>query len=118
LTWADLSIELEGPGVEIRRKDLGGLALCLIRLDGGVRTDPLFAGMPDDRCQCAHWGYIISGTMRVHGADGARDYEAGETYYWEPGHNLEAVTDAEYLEITRSEDYDALMAHCKRVMSG
>jgi hypothetical protein len=29
-----------------------------------------------------------------------------------------AVTDAEYLEITRSEDYDALMAHCKRVMSG
>ena len=39
--------------------------------------------------------------MRVHGADGARDYEAGETYYWAPGHNLEAVTDAEYLEITR-----------------
>jgi hypothetical protein len=56
--------------------------------------------------------------MRVHGADGARDYEAGETYYWEPGHNLEAVTEAEYVEITRSEDYDALMAHCKRVMSG
>jgi hypothetical protein len=39
-------------------------------------------------------------------------------YYWEPGHNLEAVTDAEYVEITRSEDHDALMAHCKRVMSG
>ena len=68
----------------------------------GAKTDPLFAGLPDDRCQCAHWGYIISGTMRVHGADGARDYEAGETYYWEPGHNLEAVTDAEYVEITRS----------------
>jgi hypothetical protein len=37
--------------------------------------------VPDDRCQCAHWGYIISGTMRVYGVDGARDYEAGETYY-------------------------------------
>jgi hypothetical protein len=56
--------------------------------------------------------------MRVHGADGARDYDAGETYYWAPGHNLEAVTDAEYIEITRSEDYDALMAHCKKVLSG
>ena len=43
---------------------------------------------------------------------------AGETYYWAPGHNLEAVTDAEYIEITRSEDYDALMEHCKRVMAG
>ena len=88
------------------------------RLDAGLKTDPLFAGLPDDRCQCAHWGYIISGTMRVHDADGARDYDAGETYYWAPGHNLEAVTDAEYIEMTRSEHYDGLMAHCKRVLSG
>jgi len=116
LVWEDLDTELLGPGVEIRRKDAGGLALCLIRLQAGLRTDPLFAGLPDDRCQCAHWGYIISGTMRVHG-DGARDYAAGEVYFWEPGHNLEAVADAEYLEITRSEDYDELMAHCKRVMT-
>src|SRR4051794_19645621 len=57
-------------------------------------------------------GYIISGTMRVHRADGSRDYEAGETYFWKPGHNLEAVSDAEYIEITRSGEYDALMAHC------
>ena len=118
LAWDDLTPALEGPGVGIRRMDADGLAICLIRLDGGLRTDPLFAGLPDDRCQCAHWGYIISGTMRVHRADGARDYEAGEVYHWEPGHNLEAVTDAEYVEITRSEDYDALMAHCTRVMSG
>src|SRR4051812_44598551 len=118
LTWDDLSTELEGPGVEIRRTDEGGLALALIRLQAGLRTDPLFAGLPDDRCQCGHWGYIISGTMRVHCADGARDYEAGETYFWAPGHNLEAVTDAYYLEITRSEEYDRLMAHCKQVMAG
>ena len=56
--------------------------------------------------------------MRVHSADGHRDYEAGESYYWAPGHNLEAVTDAEYLEISRNEEYDALMEHCARVMSG
>ena len=118
ITWDDLATELEGPGVEIRRKDLGGLAICLIRLQAGVKTDPLFAGLPDDRCQCAHWGYIQSGTMRVHGPDGATDYEAGESYYWPPGHNLEAVADAEYLEITRAKDYDALMEHCKRVMAG
>ena len=118
LSWDDLPTELEGPGVAIRRRDFDGLAMCLIRLDAGVRTDPLFAGLPDDRCQCAHWGYIMRGTMRVHDADGARDYVAGETYYWQPGHNLEAVTDTEYLEITRSEHYDALMAHCRRVMAG
>jgi hypothetical protein len=117
ITWDDLPIELAGPGTEIRRRDFDGLAVCLIRLDAGLRTDALFAGMPDDRCQCAHWGHIMRGTMRVHSADGARDYEAGESYYWAPGHNLEAVTDAEYLEITRSNEYDSLMEHCRRVIA-
>ena len=60
----------------------------------------------------------MSGTMRVHSADGARDYDAGESYYWAAGHNLEAVTDTEYLEITKTEEYDDLMAHCARVMGG
>ena len=65
LAWDDLTPELEGPGVGIRRMDAGGLAMCLIRLDAGLRADPLFAGLPDDRCQCAHWGYIISGTPNL-----------------------------------------------------
>lgn len=117
-SWPDLSTVLAGPGVEIRRQDQDGLALCLLRLSGGLRTDPLFAGLPNDRCPYVHWGYIISGTMRVHGADGAKDYAAGEVYHWPAGHNLEAVTDAEYLEITRAEDYDVLMEHCRRVIGG
>jgi hypothetical protein len=118
LAWDDLTPELEGPGSASVAWTPAGPAMCLIRLDAGLRTDPPLAGLPDDRCQCAHWGYSISGTMRVHSADGARDYEAGETHYWEPGHNLEAVTGSEYVEITHSEDGDELMAHCKRLMSG
>ena len=114
ITWDDLPTELAGPGTEIRRRDFDGLAVCLIRLEQGVRTDPLFAGLPNDRCQCAHWGHIMSGTMRVHSADGARDYTEGESYYWAPGHNLEALTDCEYLEISPAADYDALMAHVAR----
>lgn len=116
LTWNDLPAVLKGAGTEIRRKDFGGLAICLIRLQAGVRTNTVFAGLPDDRCQCAHWGHIISGTIRVHGADGVRNYDAGESYYWSPGHNLEAVTDVEYLEISHSDDYDRLIAHCGRVI--
>jgi hypothetical protein len=29
----------------------------------------------------------------VHTSDGFRDVDAGEAYYWPPGHNLEAITD-------------------------
>jgi hypothetical protein len=84
LAWDDLPIDLATPGATIRRKDFDGLAMCLIRLGAGEKTDELLAGLPDDRCQCAHWGYIVAGTMRVHRGDGARDYVAGETYYWAP----------------------------------
>jgi hypothetical protein len=118
IRWDDLPTVLEGPGTEIRRTDEGGLALCLLRLEKGVDTHPLFAGLPGDECQCHHWGYMISGTIRVHTASGTRDFEAGETYYWAPGHNLEAITDCEYLEISPTDEYDALMEHCKRVMAG
>ena len=78
--WGDMETALQGPGVEIRRADDDGLAQCVIRLDAGLKTNPLFAGLPDDKCQCAHWGYILSGTMRVHYADGAKDHDAGEVY--------------------------------------
>lgn len=116
--WDDMQVALQGPGVEIRRADDDGLAQAVIRLDAGLKTDPLFAGLPEDRCQCAHWGFIMSGIMRVHYADGAKDYEAGEVYYWPPGHNLEAVTDTEYLEISRAGEYDVLMDHCRKIMAG
>lgn len=55
--------------------------------------------------------------MRVDSADGSRGYAAGEIYYWAPGHNLEAVADAEYLEITRSGESDHLMKHGRAVMA-
>jgi hypothetical protein len=60
---------------------------------------------------------VISGTMRVHGPDGARDYTAGETYYWAPGHNLEALTDSEYFEISKIADYAVLAGHVKEVLA-
>ncbi len=117
ISWEDAPRALEAPGVDIRRVDHGDLAMCLIRLAKGVDTRPLFKGLPDDECQCDHWGYIISGTMLVRSGDGERTYDAGEAYFWPPGHNLEARTDAVYLEFSPSDQYDELMAHCARVMA-
>lgn len=38
LAWDDLPSDLEAPGVSILRKDLDGLAMCLIRFGAGERT--------------------------------------------------------------------------------
>ena len=46
-----------------------------------------FLGLPDDRCQCPHWGYVIKGSFRVTYLDGPDEIvSAGEVYYLRPGH--------------------------------
>jgi hypothetical protein len=48
---------------------------------------PLFAGLPDDACQCPHWGVVLEGTLVFRYRDGGEDViEAGEAYYAPPGH--------------------------------
>ena len=46
---------------------------------------PLFKGLPDDRCQSPHWGYVISGQVTFRFADRDEVYSAGEAYYAPPG---------------------------------
>jgi hypothetical protein len=47
---------------------------------------PLFKGLPDDRCQCPHWGYVLKGRMRIRYPDHDEIIEAGDAYYMVPGH--------------------------------
>ena len=45
-----------------------------------------FRGLPDDRCQCPHWGYVIKGKLSFRSASGEETFEAGDAYYAAPGH--------------------------------
>jgi mannose-6-phosphate isomerase-like protein (cupin superfamily) len=71
---------------------------------------PLFKGLPDDRCQSPHWGYVIAGRMTFRYADHDEVYEAGDAYYAPPGHVplLEAGT--EVVEFSPAEEYERTMA--------
>jgi hypothetical protein len=47
---------------------------------------PLMKGLPDDRCQCPHWGYVIKGGATFRYADREEVFEAGDAFYTPPGH--------------------------------
>src|SRR5262245_43235577 len=47
---------------------------------------PVFKGLPDDRCQCPHWGIVVSGELRLRYANGEDTYRAGDAYVARPGH--------------------------------
>ena len=51
-----------------------------------IDATPLMRGLPDDRCQCTHWGYVVNGKLTFRYADREEVFEAGDAFYTPPGH--------------------------------
>ena len=66
-------------------------------------------GLPDDRCQSPHWGYVFTGSVTFKYADREETYEAGDAYYAPPGHIPVVTAGTEVLEFSPSEDYERTM---------
>jgi hypothetical protein len=51
-----------GPVVDLR-DELDGYTVTFTSLVEDIDATPFMKGLPDDRCQCPHWGYVIKGKM-------------------------------------------------------
>ncbi len=69
-----------------RADDIDGYTVNFVQFREDVDATPLMKGLPDDRCQCPHWGYVISGRLHFRFADHEETFEAGDAYYLPPGH--------------------------------
>ena len=98
-----------GP-MESHSEQLGDYVVGFSTFHEDGDATPLFKGLPDDRCQAAHWGYIFKGKVTFKYADHDEIYEAGDAYYAPPGHIpvVEAGTDV--VEFSPSEEYAKTMA--------
>jgi hypothetical protein len=67
---------------------------------------PLLKGLPEDRCQCPHWGYLLKGKIVVRYADHEEMIDAGQAFYMPPGHAPEALEDCEILQFSPTELHD------------
>jgi len=74
-----------GPVVDLR-DDLDGYTVVFTSLLEDLDTTPFMKGLPDDRCQCPHWGYVLKGKMTARYADRDEVFEAGDAFYTPPGH--------------------------------
>ncbi|MDT0318016.1 cupin domain-containing protein [Streptomyces millisiae] len=101
-------------GVEVRSRPIGGdLAVSYIRLPAGTDMSIPLKGLPDDQCQCPHWGFLTKGRMKLHTGHGDEIYEAGQAYYWAPGHAPEALEDSELMEFSPADDFAKVLDHVK-----
>ena len=98
-----------GPA-EDRGDELDGYAVTFVTIRQDADLAPMLKGLPEDRCQCPHWGYVFSGTLTWRYADHEEVCEAGEAYYAPPGHTPSATAGSEFLLFSPAEELRAVEA--------
>jgi hypothetical protein len=76
---------IEGAGFEGRYGETEGYTIGFEKYSEHADMTPLFVGLPDDKCQSPHWGYVFKGKLVYHTADGDIEVTDGEAYYVGPG---------------------------------
>lgn len=92
-------------------RDEKGLTVGFVRLPHGADLREPTKGLPGDLCPCPHWGYMLKGRVRMHTPTGFEDFEAGEAFYWAPGHAPEALEDSEYVDFSPTDEFRHVIEH-------
>ena len=66
--------------------EVEGYTVSFVSFRQDIDATPLYKGLPDDRCQCPHWGYVTQGAVTFRYADREEVFEAGDAFYTPPGH--------------------------------
>lgn len=106
---ASESVELEG--YEGHFEDFGPYTVGFERYTADADLSPLFAGLPDDRCQCPHLGYVVKGKVKYTFGDGREEvYEAGDAYYAPAGHLPFLYAGSEVVEFSPTTELQQTLA--------
>ena len=93
-----------------RYVDLDGYTVSFEAYHADVDPAELFRGLPDDRCQCPHWGYVVSGRLIIRFADREETYVAGDAYYVPAGHTPVVTSGTEVIEFSPTAQLNETMA--------
>ncbi|MEX2252967.1 MAG: hypothetical protein WD649_02340 [Thermoleophilaceae bacterium] len=94
----------DNPMAEDRHEEVeGGYTINFVTIRQGHDLGPLLKGLPDDRCQCPHWGYVFKGKLTWRFADREEVHEAGDAFYVGPGHAPEAEEGTEFVQFSPSD---------------
>jgi hypothetical protein len=108
-TTAADTVEVEG--YEGHFQELGdGYTVGFERYTADADLTPMFVGLPDDECQCAHWGYVLSGKVTFKHGGREETFETGDAYYVGPGHTPVLYAGTEVVEFSPTEELQHTVA--------
>jgi hypothetical protein len=106
---------------EDRTEEFDGYTVNFVSIRQDSDLAPMLKGLPDDRCQCPHWGYVFKGKMTVSYADREEVIAPGEAFYMTPGHSPAAIAGTEFVQFSPTDQLavsEAAMAKNMQEMQG
>jgi hypothetical protein len=91
----------------------GGYTVGFEAYSADADLAPVFRGLPDDRCQCEHWGYVLKGKLTFRYEDRDETFNAGDAYYAPPGHTPVLYAGSEVVEFSPTDE----LAHTFEVVA-
>src|SRR5262245_34597404 len=107
---SETPIAVDSPIMTGRYAELDGYTIGFENYHADADGAPLFRGLPDDRCQCPHWGVVVTGRLLFRYPDDEEIFNAGDAYYARPGHTPEVTAGTEVIEFSPTEQLRATMA--------
>lgn len=109
-TKTEAPIAVDEDVIEARYVELDGYTVGFETFKQDFDPAPLFAGLPGDRCQCPHWGVVVSGRLVLRYADHDETFRAGDAYYGAPGHLPLVFAGTEVIEFSPTDAMTQTMA--------
>jgi hypothetical protein len=109
----DVPVAIQDDNAELRTVEGGDMTVAFMTLKKGANFAPALVGLPDDLCQCPHWGYMLKGKIKMKTKEGEEVYQAGQAFYWPPGHAPEALEDSEYIDVSPTAEFNEVIRHIR-----
>jgi mannose-6-phosphate isomerase-like protein (cupin superfamily) len=96
-------------GYEGHFEDAGDYTIAFETYTEDADLSGFFDGLPNNQCQCPHWGYVTKGKVAFHYGDHSEIIEAGHAYYIPPGHTPQIFSGTEVVEFSPTTELEQTM---------
>jgi len=115
----DIPVAMQNQGATMRNiAGYGGMTIAYNELPAGTDFTPLLKGLPNDHCHCAHWGYLMEGSMRIIYTDGSEELlKSGDIFYLPPGHTAIVEEDVKFMDFSPTKELNEVLGHVGKKMA-
>jgi hypothetical protein len=96
----EAAVLVDTPVIQGRYVELDDYTVSFEAFPQDADATPVLRGLPNDPCQCPHWGMVLSGRLTLQFADHEEVYDSGDVYYAPPGHVPTVAAGTEAIEFS------------------